>query len=200
MRNQIIVSCKASECFSSLVAKRRFSSSRVGMYLNWKRSRRNTASTVHTNTRIPKHCVWFVIVAWVQDRVTHNVEVRLHRAQHLSQYSSPATIRSLHQSPSTSLSRILGKSQHRRHFFFTSPGEELRMVGCPLPLYGKSSSASRPSSWPSARAMTSTSLFYCTAQLHPISKHSLFSLKSTLNYVWHGCIEQLTILKENTNK
>jgi hypothetical protein len=40
------------------------------------------------------------VVAWVQDKITHDLEVRLSdRAQHLSQSSSPATIWSLQQSP-----------------------------------------------------------------------------------------------------
>ena len=53
---------------ASRAAKRRFSSSRVGMYLNWNRSRRNMASTAHTHTRIPKHCLSVGVVAWVQKK------------------------------------------------------------------------------------------------------------------------------------
>ena len=58
IRNQIIVPCRTVELSSWYSApKRCFTTSRVGMYLNWNRSRRNTASTAHTHTEIPQHYV-----------------------------------------------------------------------------------------------------------------------------------------------
>jgi len=58
--------------------KRCFSTARVGMYLNWNRSGRNTASTAHTHTRIPKHYLSVRVVAWAQDKGTqaHDAEFR----------------------------------------------------------------------------------------------------------------------------
>jgi len=68
--------------------------SRVGMYLNWNRSRRNTASTAHTHTQLPQ---LHVSSCSGHYKGTHDAEVRPCRAQHLSQSSSPATNQSLLQ-------------------------------------------------------------------------------------------------------
>ena len=75
MRNQIIVPCKALECCNAVASKRYFNTMRVGMYLNWKRSRHNTASTAHTHTRMPIHCLSVSVLA-AQDKGTH-VNVQL---------------------------------------------------------------------------------------------------------------------------
>ena len=53
MRNQIIMQCKVLEWCTSVAPKRWFSTSRVGMYLNWKRSCLHCTHS-HTHT-------------WVQD-------------------------------------------------------------------------------------------------------------------------------------
>jgi len=74
---------------------------------------------------MPKHGLLVSVVAWVQDKVTHDLEVRLDRAQHLSQSSIPATSRSLHQAPSPW--NPLQKPAVQR-VFFASLGEELRTV------------------------------------------------------------------------
>jgi len=55
IRNQIIVPCMTVErSWWCSAPKRCFRTSRVGMYLNWNRSRRNTTSTAHTHTQIPQ--------------------------------------------------------------------------------------------------------------------------------------------------
>jgi len=59
------VPCKSLESFISLPAKRRSSSSCGGMYLNWNRSRCNTASTAPTHIDMHKHGLSLGFVAWV---------------------------------------------------------------------------------------------------------------------------------------
>jgi len=55
IRTQIIVPCMTVELSSwCLAPKRCMMTSRVGMYLNWNRSRRNTASTAHTHKQLPQ--------------------------------------------------------------------------------------------------------------------------------------------------
>ena len=99
IRNQIIVPCMTVELSSWLSASKRcFMTSRVGMYLNWNRSRRNTDSTAHMHTQI-RNCMSVRIVAWAQNKGTHDAEVRPCRAQHLSQNTSLATNQSLFQGP-----------------------------------------------------------------------------------------------------
>jgi len=70
------------------------------------------------------------VVAWAQDKGTHDAEVRPCRAQHLSQSSSPATNQSLLQFHSTAASWKMSTS-HR--FFSAGPFQELCTVECPLP-------------------------------------------------------------------
>jgi len=70
------------------------------------------------------------VVAWEQDKGTHDAEVRPCRAQHLSQSSSPATNQSLMQFIPR---QLLGKFQHHTHFFSAGPIQELCTVDCSLP-------------------------------------------------------------------
>ena len=93
--------------------KRCMMTSRVGMYLNWNRSRRNTTSTAHTHTQLPQLYV-SSCVAWEQDKGTHDAEVRPCRTQHLSQSSFPATNQSLLEFHSTAASWKMSTS----HSFF----------------------------------------------------------------------------------
>jgi len=105
IRNQIIVPYMTVELSSWLSASRRcFMTSRVGMYLNWNRSRQNTASTAHMHTHKHRNFMSVRVVVWAPNKGTHDAEGRPCRAQHLSQNSSLATDQSLLQSHSTATS------------------------------------------------------------------------------------------------
>jgi len=87
LRNQIMVPCKSLVSFTFPPDKHFSSISRGGMYLNWNKSRRNTTSTAHAHTCTYIYCLSAGVVAWVQDRGTHDLVVHHHRALHLSQTS-----------------------------------------------------------------------------------------------------------------
>jgi len=67
-----------------------------------------------TRTHSYRNFMSVCVVAWEQDKGTHDAEVRLCRAEHLSQSSSPATNQSLLQFHSTTASWKMSKS----HSFF----------------------------------------------------------------------------------
>jgi len=138
IRNKIIVPCMTVELSSWYSApKWCMMTSRIGMYLNWNRSRRNTTSTAHTHTQLLHLYVSSCSGVGTRQRYsrcggTHDAKVRPGRTQHLSQSSSPATNQSPLQFHSTAASWKMSTSQS---FFSAGPFQELCMVDCPLPPY-----------------------------------------------------------------
>ena len=130
IRNQIIVPCMTVKLSSWYSAPMRcYMTSRVGMYLNWNRSRRNMASTAHTHTQIPQ--LYVSSCSGVGTR------------QRYSRCGGPCRIcHKVHLPPQISLScnsiprEFLAKCQHRTRSISARPFQELCTIDCPLPLLG----------------------------------------------------------------
>jgi len=130
IRNQIIVLCMTVERSLWCSAPRCcFRTLRVGMYLNWNRSHRNTASATHTHTQIPQ-----LYVSWCSGVGTR---------QRYSRCGGPCRIcHKVHLPPQISLScnsiprEFLAKCQHRTRSISARPFQELCTIDCPLPLLG----------------------------------------------------------------